>query len=169
MLFSVEKRTKNIRLFKSLLLLSILGCSAQIQAYNPGDLTPDYRECYNVSSPWDGFGRFGAGCDAAAMTITDLSNRFGPIIFDDLATDRTAERNRYMQELHAWLRDATSYYIQSRKSATPAEIAGFKRGVYAMTHQESFWTHYRKSADNRIKYMRGDYSDRNDGYTGNHY
>jgi uncharacterized protein YraI len=163
------EKLNNTSMLKGCVLLSMMGFTTQAFAYSPADLTANYRDCLNVSSPWDGFGRFGAGCDAAAMTSTDLNNRFGPIIFDDLATDRTTERRRYMQEAHAWLRDATQYYIQSRKSATAAEVAAFQRGVFAMTQQESFWTHYRKATDNRIKYIRGDYADRNDGYTGNHY
>lgn len=162
-------KINNINVLKGFVLFSMFGLSSQVNAYSPADLLPDYRECYNASSPWDGFGRFGAGCDAVAMSFTDLNNRFGPIVFDDLATDRTAERKRYMQELHAWLRDAASYYIQSRKSVTADEITAFQRAVFAMTQQETFWTHYRKAADNKIKYIRGDYSDRNDGYTGNHY
>ena len=97
--------------------------------------TADNWKCeHRVGGSWK-FGRAPSACDvkpfADPQTVID---QFSPIIFDD-SNDESAERNRYMNDLYAVVRDLGEYYIKQRKpSVSNAEIQAWQQAVYAKTH-----------------------------------
>jgi hypothetical protein len=124
-------------------------------AVNP---TPDFYKCTGkVGGEW-AFGRAPNGCNANSFgSDTEVRSTYSPLIFAD-SLERTSERKRYMENLHAVIRDAAEYYLKKRKpNASRDEIEAFKLGVLTTASQESFWSHYRISSDNKIKMMRGDF------------
>jgi hypothetical protein len=124
-------------------------------AANP---TPDWYKCTGrtTSNEWN-FARVFYGCNASEFgSDSVVRDAYSPVIFAD-AKARDAERRRYMEELHAVIRDAAEYYLKKRKpGASSAEIENFKLGILTTAAQESYWSHYRLFTDNRYKMMRGD-------------
>ena len=125
-------------------------------AYNA---TEDYWQCLNrVGGEWN-FGRVPYACDISPFgSESYVTSNYAPVVFDDFASDRNTERDRYMQELYAFIRDAADYYLLTRKpDASSEERSAWQYAVYAVAHQETFWSHYRHATDGNIKMMRGDY------------
>lgn len=123
-------------------------------AYND---TEDYWQCLNrVGGEWN-FGRVPYACDVTPFgTESYVENNYAPLIFSDLV-EKTAERDRYMQELYAFIRDAAYYYLLTRKpDASNAERSAWQHAVFTIAHQETYWSHYRTATDGSIKMMRGD-------------
>jgi len=125
--------------------------------------TPDYYQCDNrIGGEWN-FGRVPSACDVAPWgSPVYVSDNFSLIIFEDDAVAKggsiSSERLRYMQELFAMLRDSSSYYINQRKpTVSQAELDAWQRAIFALAHQETFWTHYRHGIDTNIKMVRGDF------------
>jgi hypothetical protein len=119
--------------------------------------TPDYYRCTGkVGGEWN-FGRAPNACNASEFgSDSVVRDTYGALVFQDSAS-RTAERRRYMEDLHAVIRDAAAYYIKKRKpGASAAEVAAFQLGMLATANQESYWSHYRFASDSRYKMMRGD-------------
>jgi len=150
--------------FASLLTMLCLGLLGLMpmqsaQAQNP---TPNDWLCSNkVGGTWT-HGRAPSGCDGSTFGPDSfVRGNYAPVIFND-AVNGTAERQRYLQELYAAMRDATSRYLLLRNpTASADEIAGFQRGVFALLRQESFWSHYRDAQLSAgqayvLKMMRGD-------------
>ncbi|MBB3061758.1 hypothetical protein [Microbulbifer rhizosphaerae] len=138
------------------LLFCLLGLYCPFSLAAPAD-TPDYYLCNNrVGGEWN-FGRVPAACDVDPWgDPAYVIDQFVPVIFDDNVT-RSTERQRYMLEVHAMLRDSVEYYLLARKpSASGAEVAAWQRANFAKAHQETFWTHYREATDDNIKMVRGD-------------
>lgn len=129
------------------------------QAQNP---TPNDWLCSNkVGGTWT-HGRAPSGCDGSTFGPDSfVRGNYGPVIFND-AVNGTPERQRYLQELYAVMRDATSRYLLLRNpTATADEMTAYQRGVFALLRQESFWSHYRDAqlAAGQayiLKMMRGD-------------
>ncbi|MEC7120657.1 MAG: SH3 domain-containing protein [Pseudomonadota bacterium] len=147
-------RTSTARLSFQWLIIPLLGLAQAASA-----ATPDYWQCWNrVGGEWN-FGRVPSACDASAfINEAEAKNRYSPLVFNDLVSNRTAERQRYMQTTYTFLRDASRYYLLQRNpNATTQEQAAWQRAVFAMTHQETFWSHYRLATDQRLKMIRGDY------------
>ena len=120
--------------------------------------TPDYYKCVNrVGGEWN-YGRAPQACDGQSfgddrVVLQDYS----PIIFNDLV-NVTTERSRYMNELHAIIKSASIYYLKKRKpNVSQAELDAWTLGVLTTASQESYWSHYRRATDNRLKIMRGDF------------
>ena len=125
--------------------------------------TPDYYQCDNkIGGEWN-FGRVPNACDVAPWgSSTYVSDNFSVVTFEDdavnLGSSIANERVRYMQELYAMLRDSSSYYITQRKPiVSQLELDAWQRAIFALAHQETFWTHYRHGTDTRIKMVRGDF------------
>lgn len=120
--------------------------------------TPDHYRCSNaISGEWN-FGRAPQGCDASSFGEDKVVQQsYLGVVFDDFAP-RTAERQRYMEELHAVIREASTYYMKKRKpSVSAAELQAWNLGIMATASQETFWSHYRIGSDGRLKMMRGDF------------
>jgi hypothetical protein len=121
--------------------------------------TPNYYQCFNkIGGSWN-FGRVPNACDVNPWGDPQyVIDNFTPVVFNDSNPSGTsAERNRYMNELHAMLRDSVAYYIEQRKpGVSQAEIDAWQRANFAKAHQETYWTHYRENGGN-IKMIRGDY------------
>ncbi|MCM2281094.1 MAG: hypothetical protein NDI61_04535 [Bdellovibrionaceae bacterium] len=117
----------------------------------------DYWQCDNrVGGAWL-FGQAPSACDAASFGEDRLAlSRYSALILrDDAASE--SEVSRYIEDLHAVLRDAAAHYIRRRKPrASPIEVVVFRRAIQTLAHQESYWTHYRIASDQRLKLMRGD-------------
>lgn len=103
------------------------------------------------------FGRAPSICLVDHMqTQVFVKNQYSPILFGD-SLPRSEERRRYITELNALAKDVTDYYLEKRKpSASQAEKEAFLLGLRTLMHQETFWSHYRKTGDDRVRYMRGD-------------
>ncbi len=87
--------------------------------------TPNYYQCYNkIGGSWN-FGRVPNACDVNPWGDPQyVEDKFTPVVFNDSNPSGTsAERNRYMNELHAMLRDSVAYYIQQRKPSVSASDA----------------------------------------------
>lgn len=142
----------------ALSVFSLLSASAlplTAVAVNP---TPDFYKCTGkVGGEW-AFGRAPNGCDASQFGSDQVvRDSYTPLIFLD-GKERVAERKRYMDDLHAVIRDAAEYYINKRKpNASNDEVEAFKLGILTTASQETFWTHYRIPSDQKIKMMRGDF------------
>jgi hypothetical protein len=62
-----------------------------------------------------------------------------------------------MSELFPVARELGKYYIKRRNpNVSQAETDGFLAGFFALLHQETIWTHYRRGQDQILRYMRGD-------------
>jgi hypothetical protein len=119
--------------------------------------TPDNWKCENkVKGSWH-FGVAPSGCDARVFGEDSyVWDTYLPVVFNE-QRPTSKERNHYMEELAAILREAAARYIKKRKpEVSAAESTGFVRAILTMAHQESYWTHYRQHTDNRLKMMRGD-------------
>ena len=142
---------------KILLSLSILSLASLPLARAEVD-TADFYKCENrVSGEWN-FGRAPHACDGSAFGLDSVVKRdYGAVIFRD-DDERSPERERYVEELHATIRDAASYYILKRKpGASAAEVDAFRFAVITTAAHESYLSHYRLASDGRYKQMRGDY------------
>ncbi len=140
-----------------LLILGLVGVHGTSSVAAPYE-TPDYYLCYNrVGGEWN-FGRVPSACDVTPWgDPAYVEENFAPVIFND-NTERGAERQRYMQEVHAMLRESVAYYLLARKpDASEAEVLAWQRANFAKAHQETFWTHYRDATDGNLKMVRGDY------------
>jgi hypothetical protein len=139
---------------KCFLLLTVLSLSPLFSASNP---TADYWQCeHKIGGSWD-YGRVPNACDVAPFGDSDyVKSTFSPLIFDD-AKVRSEEKKRYIDNLVPLIRDASSYYLESRNpDATQDEKEAWGDAVLAVAHQESFMTHYRIADDTRLKMIRGD-------------
>lgn len=103
------------------------------------------------------FGRAPSICLVDHMqTQTSVKNQYAPLLFNDTRS-RTGERNRYMTELNALAKEVARYYLKKRKpSVSENEIQAFTKGLLTLMHQETVWSHYRSTSDQRVRYMRGD-------------
>lgn len=136
----------------------LIGFSLFSVVYAGSNPTPNYYKCeHKVGGSWD-YGRVPNGCDVNPFGDPNyVQSTFSPIIFDDTQT-RSIEKSRYIDSMVPLIRDASVYYLASRKSsASEAEKEAWGNAVLAVTHQETFMTHYRLATDNRIKMIRGDY------------
>ncbi len=120
--------------------------------------TQDYWKCTNKSGGSWNFGRAPNVCDVHHFVDPEyVKNEFAKVIFDD-SSNVDAEREEYMTYMYGVIRDTARYYILSRKpEAEEDEIEAFVKSSYAIAHQESYWSHYRKPSNGRMQFMRGDY------------
>jgi hypothetical protein len=120
--------------------------------------TPKYWKCHNRNGGEWRFGRAPQICDMDFFLDPDIIKKLRVnIVFDD-KKDRITESRRYMQTLYTVIRDTSIYYINSRNpNATSAEKEIWINAVFAIAHQESYWSHYRKNSKGKIQMMRGDY------------
>lgn len=110
-----------------------------------------------IGGSWN-FGTAPSACNVSPLMTQALTRgQYTSLLFDD-KTDVSSARKDFLSEMFPLLRDVTTaYLIRKDPNMSPAELAGFLDGVYALAHQETFWTHYRDGKDQVIRYMRGDY------------
>lgn len=166
-------RSRVLGVIVSAWVLGVAGCSEEVPpgSHSPAQVssttsaspgfsdTTDYWKCVNaVGGEWR-FGRAPQGCDVAAFTDPEsVEATYQPVVFADTASSISTERSRYMQELHPVIRDTSLYYLKRKKPAAGAsEEQAWVRAALAIAHQESYWSHYRKAADGRLKMIRGDF------------
>ncbi len=141
---------------KKLIIGTLLGISCLLG----GSVnTPNYWKCYHQSfGGWGQFGRLPVGCDVEPFGASRyVKNEFSDLIFQD-EESRSGETDRYMNTLASAVRDAARYYYAVREpDAEASEVDAWTDAVLAMAHQESYFSHYRKAYDKRIKMLRGDY------------
>ena len=126
------------------------------QSFAQFNNTPDYWRCSNRTGGTWTFGHAPSACSASTFIgVNYVESKFSPYIFSDSA-NRTRERDRYMSEMHNLVVEAADYYMKKRKSnVSSRELANWKEAVLAITHQESFMTHYRDGS--ALRMMRGDF------------
>ncbi len=120
--------------------------------------TANYWKCSDkVGGSWT-FGTAPKACAAKAfISERAVANKFSSYIFNE-KNSRSSERLRYVTELNHLVQKAAEYYIKKRNpNVSPSELTWWKRAILAITHQESFMTHYRKGSDNVLRMMRGDF------------
>ncbi len=120
--------------------------------------TEDYYKC---PTPEDGewnFGRAPKVCPANAFGEDRVVvDNFSRLIFLD-NNPRTSERERYVDDLHAVVRDAARIYFSKRKPDAPAaELDWWTRGILATASHESYMSHYRYLTTGQLYMMRGDF------------
>lgn len=120
--------------------------------------TADYYKCVNREGGEWNFGRAPQVCSASSFgSDSYLNKNFSILIFQDTA-GRTAERNRYMGEMHALVKEAATIYIKKKKpTVSAAEVNAFVEGIVSTAAHESYFSMYRKTSDARLKMMRGDF------------
>lgn len=120
--------------------------------------TPDYYKCVaRVGGEWN-YGRAPQACDASSFGDDRVLRQDYPELFFQDVVPREAERARYMQNLHSVIRDASIYYLKKRKAdVSNDELNWFVFGIMTTAAQESYWSQYRVTADEKIKMMRGDF------------
>ncbi|WP_413287853.1 hypothetical protein [Bdellovibrio sp. HCB337] len=131
----------------------VLGVATHTRA-----ATADYYKCNDRVGGEYNYGRAPQACNANAFGEDRfVVNTYGTLIFNDSEV-RASERSRYVDEMNAVIRDAATYYMKKRKPAVSStELSWWLIGVQATASHESYWSHYRKATDARIKMMRGDY------------
>lgn len=136
--------------FAFLMLLLPLAGKAQ-------NKTPDHWKCENRIGGSNTFGLWPAACDARVFGEDRyVMDTYVPVVFDQLKSTKE-EQLRYMNELSGVIKETAALYIKKRKpNVSPEEVDGFVRASYTMAHQESYWTHYRRYIDSRLKMIRGD-------------
>lgn len=144
----------NFRLWMISLCLVVLS-GAVFSA--PND-TPNYWQCANRAGGSWSFGRAPDICDFDLFVTPSLVVKtYSKHIFDDSEV-QDFERLRYMDEMYASIKKMAEWYLDSRNpKASAEEKKYFVRAVMSMAHQESYWSHYRKTSKGRIQMMRGDY------------
>lgn len=138
------------RQYKIVLLffLSIIAISA------PNN-TPHWWKCKNrISGSWE-FGRAPSLCTLDSFIDRDYVNdQFSDLIFYDFQ-NRSEEKDRYMNEVYALLKEAATYYLFKRNpTATQTELKYWLKAIYTTAHQESFWTQYRRTSSSNTGQMR---------------
>jgi hypothetical protein len=120
--------------------------------------TPNFYQCVDKVGGEYGFGRAPQACNASSFGDDRfVQDQFSPLIFSDTAV-RTGERLRYSQEMSSLIREAAIYYIQKRKPAvSTTETNWWVTAVLVTASHESYWSHYRKASDSKLKLMRGDF------------
>ncbi|MGH1467431.1 MAG: hypothetical protein ACRBBP_00930 [Bdellovibrionales bacterium] len=120
--------------------------------------TANYWKCSDKSGGSWTFGTAPQACAAKTFISENFVNdKFSAYIFKE-SKSRTSERVRYMTELNHLVEEAADYYMKKRKpSVSSTELKWWKRAVLAITHQESFMTHYREGSDKKLRMMRGDF------------
>lgn len=128
------------------------------QLFGAPNNTENYWQCDNRSGGSWAFGRAPDICDLDHfMPSASVYKLYGKQIFDD-SVSQDYERLRYMDELYAAIKKMATWYITERNPKVSAEEKKFfVRAVMSMAHQESYWSHYRKTARGRLQMMRGDY------------
>lgn len=104
------------------------------------------------------FGRAPYGCDASSYEDTSkVLESMDSLVFNE-KKNQNEEVKRYTTAMFRFARDAADEYITRRNpNVSKAEKEAFRKGVMALMHQESFWSHYRISAkDGNMKIMKGD-------------
>lgn len=142
---------------KTIGVLSVVAVVFVATSFSKAEALISLTCTQKVSGSWN-FGVSPYACNVSpSMTQSTTTSQFSPAIFDHSKTLSTA-RIEYMSNMYTLLRDMGTYYIKRRKpTVTTTETNAFLRGLYALAHQETFWTHYRKPVDGIIRYMRGDY------------
>lgn len=102
------------------------------------------------------FGQAPKACDPNTNT-GPFRSKYSRLTFDEREKAAT-ERSRYTQDMHAFLREASDFYLEQRRSSPTAnERREWRRAVMALAHQESYWSHFRLAPnDGALKFMRGD-------------
>lgn len=120
--------------------------------------TPDYWQCNNRTTGEWSFGRVPSICDIDPfMDLYVASKQYDVVVFQD-RNNRTEERERYMNQMNALIEETALYYASLRNpQASNEELSYWVRGIKAMAHQETFWSHYRiPTTKNYVQMMRGD-------------
>lgn len=120
--------------------------------------TPDNWRCSDgIGGTWV-FGTAPRAC-AVKDFISDrfVETKFKAYIFDE-RKNRSDERIRYVSEFNNLILKAANYYLEKRKAgASQDEKQWWRRAVLAISHQESFMSHYRRGSDQKLRMMRGDF------------
>lgn len=140
----------------SALLYSLLSATTLVSTASAAPIA-DYYLCNNREGGEWHYGRTPMVCDGSPFGDDKVvESNYDAVVFDDIA-NRSVERNRYMNELYAVIRDSAQYYIKKRNpSVSNEELNAWVLAVMATASAETNWSHYRQTTDRRLKFMRGD-------------
>jgi hypothetical protein len=119
--------------------------------------TQDFYKCVDrVGGEWN-YGRAPYACNANQFgDDRTVQNDYGVAVFDDKSSIGR-ERERYVQEMQAIIRDSAIYYLKKRKpNVSSTELKYWTLAVMATASHESYASHYRRATDGDLKMMRGD-------------
>lgn len=139
-----------------------LLCAGSVSAQETPKAVQEPAELMNcegeVFSPFR-FGQAATGCNVSAYEDDKaVLASLGDVIFNQNASDISEETKRYVTNLYRFIRDSSAAYYKKRNPETSKEeLEAFQRALFALVHQESFWTHYRVSnVDKDLKILKGD-------------
>lgn len=114
--------------------------------------------CDNLDAATWEFGIGGDGCDAHRFgNVQRLKYVYSDFVFDRAKNDDVEQRRAYVTNVNALLRDLATEYIRSRRpDVQDDEVAAFVEGIRTVAQQETYWSHYRRGADGRLKLATGD-------------
>ncbi|MBS1970427.1 MAG: SH3 domain-containing protein [Bdellovibrionales bacterium] len=149
--------TKNYSLFKTVLALGLGFAVVSGTPFAASAATADYYKCNDRVGGEYNYGRAPQACNANAFGDDKyVTGNYGQLIYSDTAA--STERSRYVDEMNAVIKEAAAYYLKKRKpTVSSTEVSWWVLGIQATASHESYWSHYRKATDARLKMMRGDY------------
>lgn len=148
-------------LANKLVLLVVVGFVAMGFGFSGvargGVPTVNYYKCTGRVGGEYNYGRAPQACNANAFGNDKyVMSTFKSLIYNDTAA--SSERSRYVAEMNAVIKEAATYYLKKRKPEVSAtELSWWVFAIQATASHESYWSHYRKGPDSRLKMMRGDY------------
>ncbi|MGZ3693040.1 MAG: hypothetical protein ACXWQO_02315 [Bdellovibrionota bacterium] len=116
------------------------------------------QSCANKVNGTYVFGRAPYGCDAEMYEDTSkILTNLDSLVFNEKKNQKE-EITRYSTSMYRFIRDASDEFITKRNpQVSEKEKETFRRGIMALVHQESFWSHYRLAGkDGHVKVMKGD-------------
>ncbi|MBY0315608.1 MAG: hypothetical protein K2Q26_08820 [Bdellovibrionales bacterium] len=115
------------------------------------------RNCpQRLSGTWQ-FGAAPFSCGFPQEHAAPLRDRYNEVTFDDNAS-KDAERVRYMREMHKYINETATAYLQRREpQASAVDVEGWIQLVLATAHQESYFSHYRLGRDQLFRFFKGDH------------
>lgn len=104
---------------------------------------------------WE-FGRAPYGCAMDPSILAPLQSKYPHLVYDDKKAKKE-EASRFTTEMYDFLSDSSRAYFKRRSpNASEADLAEWNRLILSTTHQESFWTHFRKGKDGIFRFFKGD-------------
>jgi len=151
-------KAKNDSLIKTVLALGVTLLAVTAVSENAAAVpTADYYKCVNRVGGEYNYGRAPQACNASSFGSDKyVINTYPQLIYSEGTS--SLERRRYVDEMNAVIKEAAIYYLKKRKpEVSVTELNWWILGIQATASNESYWSHYRKSTDTKLKIMRGDY------------
>ena len=111
-----------------------------------------------IGGSWS-FGSTPYGCSMPAPATRNAHENFSSYALQPAAMnkDKDKEVERYVLTMNDFLVEtAEDYLLRRNPETTQEEVDAWVLLTLTITHQESYWTHYRIGEDGRMRLLRGD-------------